>query len=127
LLACTWTSTKFDHRAPPAHVLIRAFVGGTRHPELVNQDDAALIDLVKSELKALMGINSRPVISRVYRWQNANPQYDVGHLAHVDQLESLCPAGLYLTGSAYRGVGIPDCIAQAHTTAQKTGEYLKGL
>jgi oxygen-dependent protoporphyrinogen oxidase len=67
-----------------------------------------------------MGIQTQPVMSRVYRWPQANPQYDVGHLARVDHLDSLAAElpGLYLTGSAYRGVGIPDCIEQGAATAQ---------
>jgi len=60
------------------------------------------------------------VLARLHRWQNANPQYDVGHLERVAEIEKLAEElpGLYLTGSAFRGVGIPDCIAQGENVAK---------
>jgi oxygen-dependent protoporphyrinogen oxidase len=120
LMACTWTSTKFKQRAPDQHVLLRTFVGGPRNPDLVDLPDEALIQLVREELRQVMGVNAPPVMARVYRWPNANPQYDVGHLERVDQIKATAAdlPGLYFTGSAYRGVGIPDCIQQGQDTAQ---------
>jgi hypothetical protein len=73
----------------------------------------------RAELHDILGIRAEPLWSRIYRWPRSNPQYDVGHLAHIDTLEALCPAGLYLAGSAYRGVGIPDCTRQGRDTAAK--------
>jgi oxygen-dependent protoporphyrinogen oxidase len=120
LMACTWTSTKFNQRAPGEHVLLRGFVGGPHNEDLVNLSDAELVKLVRDELRGIMGVQARPVMSRVYRWPGANPQYDVGHLKRVDQLEAMAAGlpGLYFTGSAYRGVGLPDCIQQGQATAE---------
>ncbi len=123
LLACTWTSTKFTHRSRPSTVLLRAFIGGPRREELVFLDDDALIALVREELRAIMGITAAPTVARVYRWPSGNPQYDVGHLDRMDEIDALLPPGLYLTGSAYRGVGIPDCVKQGQTTAQQVIAY----
>jgi oxygen-dependent protoporphyrinogen oxidase len=120
-MACTWTSTKFSGRVPGGHVLLRGFVGGPRNESLVNLADEALIQLVRDELQRVMGVAAEPVVARVYRWLQANPQYDVGHLARVDEIEATaaaCLPGLYFTGSAYRGVGIPDCIEQGRATAE---------
>ncbi len=117
--ACTWTSTKFSHRAPDDHVLLRVFFGGSRHPETVEWPDERLLAMVRDELRDIMGITASPVLARLYRWPLANPQYDVGHLGRVARLEALCPPGLYLTGSAYRGVGIPDCVRQGEETAAR--------
>jgi oxygen-dependent protoporphyrinogen oxidase len=122
LVACTWTSTKLDHRAPPGHVLLRAFVGGARDEARVALPDADLIALVRGELARLMGIRAEPVLARVYRWPAANPQYDVGHLDRLARLDAAVAAhlpGLHLTGSAYRGVGLPDCIKQARAAAAR--------
>jgi oxygen-dependent protoporphyrinogen oxidase len=120
LTACTWTSTKFNGRAPDEHVLVRGFVGGPRHEELVDLPDQALVEGVRGELRHVMGVRARPVITRTYRWPQANPQYDVGHLERVDHIEAMAAdlVGLYFTGSAYRGVGIPDCIEQGQNTAE---------
>jgi len=124
ILACTWTSTKFDHRAPDDAVLLRAFVGGPRREGLVAHDDATIIRTVRAEFRRILGIEARPTVARVFRWHDANPQYDVGHLERVSALEALCPPGLFLTGSAYRGVGIPDCVRQGTETAAQVRAYL---
>jgi oxygen-dependent protoporphyrinogen oxidase len=123
ILACTWTSTKFDHRAPDGTVLLRAFLGGPRGEAQVAQDDMAIIRTVRAEFRRILGVEAPPTIARVFRWRDANPQYDVGHLERVSALEALCPPGLFLTGSAYRGVGIPDCVRQGNETAAKVRAY----
>jgi oxygen-dependent protoporphyrinogen oxidase len=121
IMAATWTSTKFAARAPADGVLIRSFVGGAGREELVKLDDAALLHLVCDELGAVLGIASAPLLARIYRWECANPQYRVGHLERVDAIEQLLSSwpGLFVTGSAYRGVGVPDCIHQGTQTAQR--------
>lgn len=124
LLACTWTSTKFPQRAAPGTVLLRAFVGGPRREDLTMLDDGALVRLVREELETIMGVHAAPTVARVFRWHRANPQYEVGHLDRVSEIEALCPPGLYLTGSAYRGVGIPDCIRQGQDTASSAAQHL---
>lgn len=120
LMACTWTSSKFSGRAPSDHVLVRAFIGGPYNEALVDLDDVALVQMVRDELRAIMGVSAKPVITSLRRWHRGNPQYDVGHLERVDEIDALASTlpGLHLTGSAYRGVGIPDCIEQGKTTAQ---------
>jgi protoporphyrinogen/coproporphyrinogen III oxidase len=121
IMGATWTSTKFPHRAPPDHVLIRSFVGGERHEHLVYLDDMALTQVVREELGAILGITTPPLLARVYRWERANPQYLVGHLDRVTAMEKMLAPypGLFLTGSAYRGVGVPDCIYQGAQTAER--------
>ena len=121
IMAATWTSTKFPHRAPADAVLIRSFVGGAGRETLVRLDDAALIQLVREELEAILGITAAPLLARVYRWERANPQYLVGHGERVDAMEQLLAPypGLFLAGSAYRGVGVPDCIHQGSQTAER--------
>jgi oxygen-dependent protoporphyrinogen oxidase len=123
--ALTMTSTKFDGRAPADCALLRVFVGGSRAPEAVELDDAALLALVRAELSDILGIAAEPLWSRIYRCPRANPQYDVGHLDRMDALEALLPPGLYLAGGAYRGVGIPDCIRQGQDAVVKAFAYLQ--
>ena len=65
-----------------------------------------------------MDIDAQPVFQRIYRMKNATPQYDVGHLERVAAIEAGLPAGLHITGSPYRGIGIPDCIHQGQQTAE---------
>mgnify|MGYP005847277429 CR=1 FL=1 len=117
--AITWTSTKFSHRAPAGYALLRVFFGGSRSPQSMELDDDALLAMVRGELRAIMGIHAAPLLHRIYRWRQANPQYDVGHLDCVAAIESALPAGVYVTGSSYRGIGISDCVRQAQETAQQ--------
>ncbi|HEY8240254.1 MAG TPA: protoporphyrinogen oxidase, partial [Kiritimatiellia bacterium] len=121
LIACTWASTKFKHRAPPDCLLLRAFIGGYRDEELAERPDDELLRMVAEELEEMFGIKAAPVLHRVYRWTKGNPQYDVGHLDRVAEMEKLAAElpGLYLAGSAYRGIGMPDCIHQAGDTVDK--------
>lgn len=117
--ATTWMSTKFDHRAPSDHVLIRVFFGGARTPEMMNKNDEEVLAIAQSELHELFGLDAAPVLHRVYRWINAQPQYDVGHLERMKQIEQSLPTGIYIAGSPYGGVGIPDCVRQAREAARK--------
>ncbi len=122
ILACTWSSTKFNHRASADDVLLRLFVGGDQREHLVEDwADEELLALARAEIGAIMGITAQPVVKRIFRWPKGNPQYDVGHLdrvAEMEQLAAILP-GLYLTGSAFRGIGLPDCIKSACTTVER--------
>ncbi len=121
LMACTWVSTKFDHRAPDDQVLLRVFVGGYKREKLVDLPDAELVTLVRGELRRLMGITAEPTRAEIYHWHKSNAQYDVGHMERVDEIERIAAEtlpGVYFTGSAFRGVGIPDCIRQGEETAK---------
>src|SRR5439155_8454962 len=109
-LACTWTSTKFPHRVPEGYALIRVFVGRAGQDIPWNEND--LIALAKEELNLTLGITVEPILARVFMWDKAMPQYNLGHpeiLKRIDtQLEN--HPGLALAGNGYRGIGIPDCI-----------------
>ncbi|NOK61194.1 MAG: Protoporphyrinogen oxidase [Chloroflexi bacterium AL-W] len=123
--ACTMTSRKFAHRAPDDHALVRVFVGGSRTPEMMQRDDAEMLNIVREELRSMLKIDADPIFSRIYRWPDAQPQYDVGHLDHMTQLAALCPAGFYLSGSAYHGVGIPDCVKQGKDAAAQAIAHIQ--
>ena len=124
LLAATWISSKWPGRAPEGQVLLRGFVGGARAPELLDRSDDDLIDLVSGDLARLLGIRGAPSLTRVYRWTDANPQIEVGHLdrlARIDEHLAGLP-GLRIVGAAFRGVGIPDCVAAGRAAARAAVE-----
>lgn len=124
ITAVTWSSAKFADRAPADQILLRAFIGGDGKQQLVELDESALIQLVRTELQGILGIVGEPTIAKVFRWPEAIPQYDVGHIARISALEGLLPPGIFLVGAAYHGVGIPDCAITARETAQKVASYL---
>lgn len=121
ITACSWSSTKFNHRAPGDTILMRVFIGGIFNEDLAEQNEATLIDIARQELREIVGITATPILARAYRWRRSNPQYNVGHsalLGAIDQLTAAHP-GLHLAGAAYRGSGIPDCIQSGTDTAAK--------
>lgn len=112
ITGCTWSSTKFDNRAPADHVLVRCFLGGAVNEEPALLPEAEMVRIAREEMRELMGIGAEPVLTQVYRWSNGHPQYDVGHLDRMAELDRHVAThpGLHLIGSSYRGVGLPDCI-----------------
>jgi oxygen-dependent protoporphyrinogen oxidase len=126
IMAATFTSTKFNHRAPDDGCLIRVFVGGAANEDLVYQDDAEITEMVREELKDIVGIVADPLFARVFRWKKAMPQYIVGHMERLKRIEQATAhlPGLYLTGSAYKGIGISDCIVKSDEVAEKVVHFL---
>jgi oxygen-dependent protoporphyrinogen oxidase len=129
ILAASWLSSKWPHRAPDDHVLMRTFVGGARDPEALNQSDEELIALSLRALRPLLGITGDPTLTRVYRWERASAQHEVGHLNRLRRIEHRLAAhrGLFVTGSGFRGVGIPDCVADGRATARQAVAFLRPI
>ncbi|NND44291.1 MAG: protoporphyrinogen oxidase [Xanthomonadales bacterium] len=121
VLGTIFDSNVFPGRAPEGHVLLRSMVGGHRNPGLALQDDQALVDSVRAEYRTVLGINAPPEFVRVYRHERAIPQYQVGHQARLEQIQGALKAypGLVLTGNAFRGVSLNDCVANAYRTAAR--------
>jgi oxygen-dependent protoporphyrinogen oxidase len=121
VIAVSFASRKFPDRAPEGHVLLRTFVGGATRPEMLQHSDEELIAIVRKELASLLGVSGKPDVTLVTRYEHAMPQYHVGHLERVRRIEAATAThpGLALTGSAYRGVGIPDVVADAERAAER--------
>jgi oxygen-dependent protoporphyrinogen oxidase len=127
ILAASWLSSKWPHRAPAGRALLRTFVGGARDPRVLDRTDAELVTLSLSALRPLLGIAGDPLFTRVYRWDRANAQHEVGHrerMKAIDLALSRHP-GLFVTGSGFRGIGIPDCVADGRSTGRATAEWLE--
>ncbi len=126
IMACTFSSLKYSGRAPEDHILLRAFVGGALQPELFADDDPAMIKNVRAELASLLGVVAEPVLSRVWRHRKSMPQYHIGHAARVERIESKLRqfSSIALAGSAYRGVGISDCVRSGEEAAEQIVEIL---
>jgi oxygen-dependent protoporphyrinogen oxidase len=126
ILAASWMSSTWPGRAPEGHVLLRAFVGGVRDPHALDQTDQELVTRALDALTPLLGIGAPPRLTRVYRWVRATAQYDVGHAARVSAVDRALERtpGLYVTGSGFRGTGIPNCIADGRATAAQVVAWL---
>lgn len=121
IIASTWASVKYAGRAPDGRALIRVFVGGHRGQHLVTYDDKELIAIARRELGALLGVEAPPDFTRVVRYVKAMPQYFLGHLGRVEQIEQRVRthAKFALAGNAYRGVGIPDAVRSGEEAAAR--------
>jgi protoporphyrinogen/coproporphyrinogen III oxidase len=124
LIACTFSSVKFDNRAPEGHVLLRAFAGGALQPEMFARDD--LETRIEADLRELLGISGKPLFTEVAKWERSMPQFEVGHLDRVEAIENEVRAfpGLALAGNSYRGAGIPDCIRSGETAAESLVNFV---
>lgn len=129
LIAATWTSLKWPHRAPADQVLVRCYVGGVGREAILQLDNDQLAARVRAELSALCGIKAQPGYVEVNRWWKAMPQYTLGHLDRLTQLDAALSryGGLVLTGAGYRGVGIPDCIRDGAVAAGRVVHYLSAM
>jgi oxygen-dependent protoporphyrinogen oxidase len=119
VIACSFSSVKFEGRAPADTVLLRSFVGGALHPELYALDDAEIVAAVRAELRQLLGVTVEPSFSRLYRWPESMPQYRVGHARRIARIRASAAAldALELAGNAYDGVGLPDCVRSGEAAA----------
>ena len=126
ILACTWTSRKFPHRAPAGFALMRAFLGRAGREDLLERGDEELVGLVREELREVLGLTAPPLFSRLFRWPRSMPQYTLGHLERLGAIEERLRAhpGLFLAGAAYRGIGIPDCIQSGRLAAERAGAFV---
>jgi oxygen-dependent protoporphyrinogen oxidase len=120
ILACSFSSVKFPGRAPADHVLLRAFAGGALQPEMFELDDAELLRRTTADLRDLLGISQPPLFTIIERWRRSMPQYQVGHLVLMAQINARLKSwrGLQLAGNSYDGVGIPDCIRSGEHAAE---------
>ena len=121
ILAVSFASRKFPGRAPEGRTLLRTFVGGAMQPELLDRSDEELVDLVRAELREILGVKGREEIALVARYPRSMPQYYVGHLQRVAEIRSRLSShpGIVLAGNAYDGVGIPDCIHSGERAAEQ--------
>lgn len=126
LMAASWTSVKFALRAPDDGVLIRCFIGGAQNAGLVDLSDADMEKAALEDLKSIMGIDAPPVLCRIFRWRNSMPQYTIGHEGRVKRIEDRLARrrGLFLTGSAYYGIGISDSVRCSEIIAKKALHHL---
>lgn len=119
--AVTWSSIKWSYRAPDDCILIRCFVGGGHHEELVDFDDEGLKKIVLTELKEIANLEIKPLFTKIYRWYKGMPKYTVGHLERIAKIfeKAKTHKGLYLIGCSYRGIGIGDCVKSGFDTAEE--------
>ena len=129
VMATTWSSSKFDGRAPEGHVLLRSFLGRAGREAAAQLDDDEMAAVVRAELREIMGISAEPEFVQIFRWPRGMPQYRVGHVELVGHIEAAVARvpGIELAGGAYHGIGIGDCLREGAAAAERALEHVRGL
>lgn len=127
ILGILWSSSIFPgERAPGGHVLLTVMMGGARRTDIKGLTDDEVLATARREAAATMGIHAEPDFTRVFRWDKAIPQYNVGHFGlrtRAVEVSRQVP-GLWVTGNAFHGIGVNDCTASAFRLAGEIRDYL---
>jgi oxygen-dependent protoporphyrinogen oxidase len=129
ILGTLWDSSIFPERAPEDHILLRSMMGGATNPEAIELSDAEVKKRTMAELEKIMGIAAEPDFVRIFRHQRAIPQYIVGHAERLVAIDERLKAhhGLILTGNAFYGIGLNDCVNAANKAGAQVVDYLKNM
>ncbi|MFC0473668.1 protoporphyrinogen oxidase [Halalkalibacter kiskunsagensis] len=122
ITACTWTHKKWQHSTPEGYALLRAYVGRAGDSAIVSRNDEEILSAVLYDLKQVISIEGKPEFFFIKRWQEAMPQYNVGHTFKMSKIKEDIARnlpGLYLAGGGYEGIGLPDCIDQAEVVVER--------
>ena len=127
VLACTWSSQKWEHRAPEEAVLLRVYAGRFGGRDVTTDADDELVAARPRRGRVPRCLRDAAPV-RVHRWPLGMPQYVIGHPDRLERIETALAAhpGLAVAGAAYRGVGIPDCIASGEAAAESVARALAG-
>jgi oxygen-dependent protoporphyrinogen oxidase len=127
ITAGAWISSKWPQRAPDRDALLRAFLGGARDPHVLEKSDNELVEMALGDLTRILDIRGTPTLTRLYRWNRSSPQQEVGHADLMQRIDARLTqhAGLFISAAGFRGVGIPDCIADARSTAGAAATFVR--
>ena len=128
VLGTLWDSSIFSCRAHDGKVLLRSMMGGATNPEAINLTDEQVQILVQADLERIMGITCAPEFVRIFRHKRAIPQYVVGHAHRLQKISAALSGdpGIILTGNAFEGIGLNDCVANARKAARQTLAFIAG-
>lgn len=127
ITACTWTHKKWPHSTPKGKVSLRCYVGRAGDETVVDLSDDEIIKIVLEDLNKTMNITMDPEFVIVTRWKNSMPQYTVGHKQRIQDIKKnmkLELPGVFLAGSSYEGLGLPDCIDQGEEAVKQVLQFL---
>jgi oxygen-dependent protoporphyrinogen oxidase len=124
MTACTWVSSKWPSDAFGSRAVVRCYVGAVGEEDILEADDAELIEACARYLAAVVPLPEAPEHASVVRWPASMPQYELGHRERVTRIRQGLPAGIFVVGQPYDGVGVPDCVRGAGETAEQVAAHL---
>lgn len=121
ILGSIWTSSIFSDRAPDGKVQFRSMIGGDGDHQSINLSDDAMISTVREDLSKIVGLKGEPETVKIYRWKQGIPQFKIGHSNRMEALENELNnlGNLYVTGNAFYGIGLNDCVKQSYKIAKE--------
>jgi len=127
ITASTWVSSKWPREEHAGRAVIRCYLGRFGDDETaLERPDRDLAAAAARDIESASPLGCEPEATKVVRWPRSMPQYEVGHLDRLARIDgALAPLpGLFLVGSAYRGVGVADCVRQAGEAAERVRAFL---
>jgi oxygen-dependent protoporphyrinogen oxidase len=124
MTAATWLSHKWPDESFGTRAVVRCYVGAAGMDEVVDEPDDDIIEACARHLAAVVPLPATPAEALVVRWYDAMPQYELGHVERVARIREHLPAGIFVTGQPYDGVGVPDCVRAAGETADAVLAHL---
>jgi oxygen-dependent protoporphyrinogen oxidase len=127
ILGTIFSSSLFPNRAPAGHVTLTCYLGGARNPDLALLDPKSQLELVRQDLRGLLGVTGSPVFQHHYIFPNAIPQYDVGYGKFKELMNSMeiqCP-GFFIAGHYRDGISLGDSIVSGENAAARIATFLK--
>jgi oxygen-dependent protoporphyrinogen oxidase len=126
MTAATFVSRKWPDPAFGSRAVLRCFVGAAGSEDVLDAEDEEILAAVCRHLAALLALPERPAAWSLVRWPRSMPQYEVGHLERVAEIEAALPAGIFVTGNAFGGVGVADTVRGAGEVAGRVRDHLAG-
>lgn len=127
ITSCTWSNRKWPNTAPAGYDLLRVYIGRVGDEAIVELSDSEIEKIVLADLQTVVGLQHKPLFTVVTRWKQAMPQYNVGHAERLAQLKEemheVYP-NVYLAGSSYEGISMPECVAQGQAVATQLNRAL---
>ncbi|MBE9097379.1 protoporphyrinogen oxidase, partial [Tychonema sp. LEGE 07203] len=128
-LGTIWTSSLFAGRAPAGWQTLTSYIGGATDSEIGNLDSEQIVEQVHRDLSKILlkPDAAQPKVLALKLWKRAIPQYNLGHLDRLQQVDRGLKSlpGLYLCSNYFGGVALGDCVRRGFERAPEVGEYLQ--
>ena len=121
ILGVLFLSSLFSNRAPEGGALCSVFLGGIRHPGMIDKKEDEIMSIVEGEFSDVMFLNEfKPDLFKIIRYQHAIPQYGIESREKNEALEKIQSVykGLIIGGNLSDGIGMADRIKQGKHLAE---------
>jgi len=120
-LGAIWSSVIFPNRTRENTESFTIFIGGSRSPGFVNENEDEIIRHAKGEFEDIMKIKGTAVYTSKRFWSKSIPQYSLGYVEHENYFDhfEINNKGIFLSGNYRGGISIGDCMQNAEKVVQK--------